>query len=140
MNSWFFFLRLEDPENLVSLLLKAIECFLEEEFKKDHPKPKKDFPNLYLNPQFNCLGKKNSKRLSLLSGSWITLTEDEIKDIIKVISSFKNRVKILKCATEKMISKEEGLLKFLVELMEVALPLIKHVLKPLSKSVLVLFG
>ena len=70
----------------------------------------------------------------------MTLTEDEIKDIIKVISSFKNRVKILKCATEKMISKEGGLLKFLVALMEVALPLIKHVLKPLSKSVLVLFG
>ena len=39
-----------------------------------------------------------------------------------------------------MISKEGGLLKFLVALMEVALPLIKHVLKPLSKSVLVLFG
>ena len=63
-----------------------------------------------------------------ITGSGITLTNNEIKDIIKVIKSLKNRGILLKEATRKITSQEEGFLN---------LPLMKRVLTPLTKSVLI---
>ena len=52
-----------------------------------------------------------------------------------------NRAILLKGTTEKTNSQEEGLLSnFLGPLMKVGLPLMKNVLTPLSKSVLISLG
>ena len=45
-------------------------------------------------------------------GSGITLTINEIKDIMKVISSLENRGILLKRTTRKITSREGGFLKF----------------------------
>ena len=52
------------------------------------------------------------KVLSLITGSEIMLTIDEIKDIMKVISSLENGGILLKGTTKKISSQEEGLLNF----------------------------
>ena len=70
----------------------------------------------------------------------MTLTSNEIKGIIKVIRSLKNRMSLLKGTTRKIPSQEVGFLNFLRPLMSVNLPLIKYVLTPLAKSILVPLG
>ena len=76
------------------------------------------------------------------SEAGITLTNNEIKDIIKVIKSLKNRGILLKRATRKVTSQEGGLLKFphFGPLMAAGLSLMKSVLTPLAKSVLLPLG
>ena len=59
---------------------------------------------------------------------------------MKVFRSLENRGTILKGTTKKIYSQEEGFLNSLAPLAIVALPLMKDVLTPLSKSVLVLLG
>ena len=58
-------------------------------------------------------------------GSGITLTNNEIKDIMKVIKSLRNREISLKGTTKKITSQEGGFLSFLRSLMTAGLPLIK---------------
>ena len=62
--------------------------------------------------------------LKKLFGRGITLTENEIKDIIKVVKSLENRGISLKGTTRKSTSQEEGFLNFLRPLMTTDLTLI----------------
>ena len=66
----------------------------------------------------------------------MTLTNNEIKDIMKVIKSLENRGTLLKETTIKITSQEGRFLYFFRPLMTFSLPLMKSVLKPLVKSVL----
>ena len=70
----------------------------------------------------------------------MTLTSNEIKDIKKVIRSLKNRMSLLKGTIRKFPGQEVGFLDFLRPLMSVNLTLIKNILTPLAKSVLVPLG
>ena len=54
--------------------------------------------------------------------------------------SLENRGIFLKRTTREIISLEEGFLSFLKPLISVGLPLMKNVLTPLAKSILVPFG
>ena len=56
----------------------------------------------------------------------MTLTNNEIKDIIKVITTLENRDILLKEIAGKYISQEGGLLNFLGPLMRACLPLWKN--------------
>ena len=47
--------------------------------------------NVFLDAGLNLLGKKIKKVISSIAGSGITLTDNEIKDINKVIKSLDNR-------------------------------------------------
>ena len=66
--------------------------------KKDVPKSKKDF---LVDAGVNVLSKNNKNKLSLIALSRITLTNNEITDIAKVISSLENRGILLKKTTRK---------------------------------------
>ena len=59
---------------------------------------------------------------------------------MKVITSLENRGILLKETTRKIINQEGGLLNFLKPLMTAGLPLMKNVLTPLAKSVLIPLG
>ena len=52
----------------------------------------------------NIIGKKIKNGISLVKGSGITLTNHEIKDIIKVIKSLENKGISLKETTRKTAS------------------------------------
>ena len=52
----------------------------------------------------NIIGKKIKNGISLVKGSGITLTNHEIKDIIKVIKSLENRGISLKETARKIAS------------------------------------
>ena len=71
------------------------------------------------------------------NGSEITLTDNEIKDIMKVVKSLENRETSLKGTARKITSQEGGFLNFLKSLMTAGLPSTKKVLTPLAKSVLI---
>ena len=68
-------------------------------------------------------------------GSGITLTNTEIKDIMKVIKSLKRRGILLIGTTRKVTRQEGGFLNFLRPLMTVGLPFMKSVLTPLAKRI-----
>ena len=87
--------------------------------------------NCYANKGINKLKKKFTSS----KGSEKTRTNDEIKDIMKVINSLENRGIFLKGTTRKTISQEKGFLNFLRPLMTASLPLMESVLTPLAKSV-----
>ena len=72
-----------------------------------------------------------------MTGSGITLTNDEIKGIMKLISSLENKGILLKRTIRKISSQEGGFFEFLRPLMTAGLPLMKNQLIPLAKSVLV---
>ena len=72
--------------------------------------------------------------------SGLTLTNNERKVIIIVYKSLKNRGIFLKAITEKRGRQEGGLLNFLCQLVKAGLSLMRNVLTPLSKSVLILLG
>ena len=73
-------------------------------------------------------------------GSGITLANNEIKDIIKIMRSLEDSGILLGGITRKITSQEEGFLNFLRPLMSVILPLMKNILPPLAKSVLIPLG
>ena len=62
------------------------------------------------------------------------------KCIIKVIRPFENRETLLKGTTKNITSQEGGFLNFLRVLTTAGLPLMKNVLTPLAKSVLISSG
>ena len=98
-----------------------------------HVKSGKDVPKLLLKTGRDLL---NREVLSAI-GSRITLTDNELKDITKVIRSLENRGILWKGTVEKGISQDGGLLNFLGLLMKVDLSLMKNVLTPLAKGVLI---
>ena len=59
---------------------------------------------MLVDPEINIISKKVSNGISLVSGSGITLTNHEIKEIIKVIKSLENRGISLKETTRKIAS------------------------------------
>ena len=69
--------------------------------------------------------------------SEIIQTNNEVKDIIKLIKSLENRGTLWQGTTTKITSREGGFLSFLRVLMTPCLPLMKSVLTPLSKSALI---
>ena len=83
------------------------------------------------------LGKEIEKGISRITGSGITLTNNEIKGIMKVIKSLENRGILLKGTTTKTTSQEGGFSNFLRPLMTDGLSLMKSVLATLYKSVLI---
>ena len=70
----------------------------------------------------------------------IALTNNEIKDIKKVIKSLENRGILLKGTTRKITSQEGGFLNFLGPLMTAGLLLMKSVHTSLTKNVLLTLG
>ena len=84
---------------------------------------------------------KNFKNASdKVLGQGKILTDNEIKDIAKVIKSLENREILLKGTTRKITSQEGEFLHFLRPLMTACLPLMKNVLTLLAKNVLLPFG
>ena len=59
---------------------------------------------MLVDPEINIISKKVNNGISLVSGSGITLTNHEIKEIIKVIKSLENRGISLKETTRKIAS------------------------------------
>ena len=74
-----------------------------------------------------------------VSGTGTTLTDNEIKYIVKVIKPLKNKWILLKGNTGNITSQEGRFLNFLRPLMTARLPLMKTVLTPLGKNVLLPF-
>ena len=65
--------------------------------------------------RINILGRKINKSLLAITGSEIMLTNNGIKDIIKVITSLENKAISLKRTTKKILAtKEDSMLTFLV--------------------------
>ena len=81
------------------------------------------------------IGKKIKK-----FASGITLTNNAMKDIMNIIKSLEDRGILLKWTATKVISQEAGFLNFLRPLMTAGLPLMKSVLNPLTKMVLIPLG
>ena len=75
--------------------------------------------------------------MSSMTDSGITLTNDEIRDIMRAIKTSENRGILLKGTTRKITSQEGGFLNFLRPLMTAGLQLIKSVLTPLAKGFLI---
>ena len=69
--------------------------------------------------------------------SGIIQTNNEVKDIIKLIKSLENRETLWQGTTTKITSQEGGFLNVLRLLMTPCLPLMKRVLTRLSKSALI---
>ena len=67
--------------------------------------------------------KKLKKRFSSVTGSGITLTTNEIENIIKIMKHLENRGILLKGTTRKVASQEGGFLNFLRFIMTAGLPL-----------------
>ena len=82
----------------------------------------------------------SGKELTMIKGSRITLINNEIKDILKVISFLENRGILFIGTAKKIRSQKRGLLNFLRPLMKTGLRLMKNVLKPLAKRVLAPLG
>ena len=55
------------------------------------------------------------KGILSIAGLGITLSNNEIKDIMKVIKSFENRGHLLKRTIRKNVSQEEGFLNFFLD-------------------------
>ena len=88
--------------------------------------------NIFRDAGLSMIGKK----IKVNCGSGIPLTNNEIKDIIKVTLSLENRGILVKETTRKITSQEGGFLNFHKPLMTAGLPLIKYLLTPLAKTIL----
>ena len=94
-----------------------------------------------LGEKVNALGsKKVNKRISGNTSLGITLTNSKEKDIIRIIKSLEDTRIISKETTRKNNSQNGGLTNFPALLTRVALPLIKNLLMPLPKRVLIPLG
>ena len=89
---------------------------------------------VFLNKQIDRFNKE------YITGSGITLTNNEIQDIMKVSKSLENRGILLKGTSRKITSQKGGFLKFLRALMTGGITLTKSVLTNLGKSVLLPLG
>ena len=69
--------------------------------------------DILVNAGLNTIGMKIKKVISSIIGSGITLTNNKVEGIIKVIKSLENRRILLKGTTRKTTSQEGGFLNFL---------------------------
>ena len=76
--------------------------------------------------ELKIIDKKIKKGISSLTGSGITLTNNKIKDTIKVIKSLENSRILVKGTTTKITSQEGRFLNFLKPLMTSGSPLMKE--------------
>ena len=76
---------------------------------KRAPESNRNATRFFVNKEINKLNKKFISS----NGSVITLTHNEIKDIINLIKYLKNRGMLLKRTTNKIFSQEGGFLNFL---------------------------
>ena len=83
---------------------------------------------------------KLNKKFTISKCSGVMLTNNKIKYIMKVTRSLENRGILLKGTARKINSQEGGFLNYLDPLLKTGLPLIKNVLYPLAKSVLIPLG
>ena len=121
-------------DNIVNFPIKVLESYSKELNNIATKKYKNNNKNnLYIDAGLNMIGKKIKEKF----GSGITLTDNEIKNIMKVIKSLGNRGILLKRTTTKITSQEGGFFNFLRPLMTAGLPLMKIVLTQLAKSVLI---
>ena len=97
--------------------------------KKYAPKLAKNVAKYYVNRGIN----KVNKEFTASESSGITLTNNLIKDIIKVINSLKNRGILMQGTTEKVVN-QKG--RFSDSLMRIGSPLVKNVLTSLAKNLL----
>ena len=100
--------------------------------------PKKIDSNILGETGFNMIVKKIKKIVSSVTDSG--LTNNEIKDVMKISISSESRGILIKITTRKVTGQEGTFLNFLMPLMTAILPLMKNVLTPLAKSVLTPFG
>ena len=70
----------------------------------------------------------------------MTTTKNEIKEIMKIIRSLENKKILLKGTIIKITNQEGEFFNFLRPLMTAGLPLMKSVLNPLTKMVLIPLG
>ena len=119
-----------DPSKMFSEIINKADDFSKKVTLNDIIKATSDSKFI-----FNAL-KHSLKNLD----AGITLTDNEMKDITKVIKSLENRGILLKGTTKKISSQEGGFLNFLRPLMTAGLPLMKSVLIPLAKNVLLPLG
>ena len=70
----------------------------------------------------------------------MTTTKNEIKEIMKIIRSLENKKILLKGTIIKITNQEGEFFNFLRLLMTAGLPLMKSVLSPLTKMVLIPLG
>ena len=83
---------------------------------------------------------KPSSFIEKLCGSGLTLTNNEMKNIMKVIRSLENIEILLKGTTRKISSQKEGSPSFLRPLTTASVPLMKNVLTSLAKTIFVPLG
>ena len=100
----------------------------------------KEIEDKIVNAGLSLLGNKIKNGISSFDCAGITLTNNETKYVIKVLKTLENRGILLKRTTRKITSPEEGFLNFLRSLMKAGLGLMKSVLIPLAKRVLLPLG
>ena len=100
-----------DLDNIVNFSFKVLESYWKELNKIDTKKynNNNNKNNLYIDAGLNITGKKIREKI----GSGITLTNNEVKNIIKVIKSLENTGVLLKGAAINITSQEGGFLNFL---------------------------
>ena len=115
-------------------VISLVNSIAKESKKTGAKKLNKD---VFVDARLRIISQKIEKKISSITSSGISLTDIEMKVIIKVIKSLENRGILLKGTTVKITGQEEGFLNFLRPLMTAGLPLMKSVLTPLVKSVLI---
>ena len=123
---------IEPNKKMTSLANQITNSFIKELKNAGTKKLNND---ILVDAGLDTVGKKIKIGISTITGSAITLTNNEIKDIIKVIKSLENGGILLKGTTTKITSHEGGFLNFLRPVMTAVSPLMKSVLTPLAKSV-----
>ena len=99
-----------------------------------------DYNDILVDSVLDVVNKKIKKGILSITDSGVTLTNNEVKDIMKVIKSLENRGILLKATARKITNQERGFLNFLRTLMTAGLPLMKRALTPLAKNVLLPLG
>ena len=110
-----------------------MRSFAEEVFSRS--KNNKNPNNIIADIGLDTLRRKIKKGISKITGSGLTLTNNEIKDIMNVIKSSENRGNFLKGTRRKINSQEGELFNSLAPAMRAGLSLKQNVLTPLAKSI-----
>ena len=121
-------------DNFISFPFKIENPYLIELSNTDTKKiNKNNRNNTFIDAELNMIGKKIKKK------NWFqnNIYKQWIKDIKKIIKSLENRGISLKGTTRKNNNQEGWFLNFLKPFMTSGLRLMKNVLAPLAKSVLI---